>query len=121
MFKNSILHIVFGLVPLILFLLLLDPFMYWMPASSVPIVLALSVVATAMFVGLVWQEDAQDERDVYHKLIASRIGYTAGVVMLAVGSVYQALTNMVDPWLYAALVVMVLGKLAGRIYSAYQA
>jgi hypothetical protein len=118
--NTNVRHVVLGLVPLVLFLLLLDPFMYWMPASTVPIILALSVVATAMFLGLVWQEAAQDEREMYHTLVAARLGYTAGVATLAIGSVYQALSNMVDPWLYAALVVMVLGKLVGRSISAYR-
>jgi len=120
MHKQVIIHILLGTIPVVLFFLMLDPFMYWMPVSVVPILLALAIVAITLFVGLVWREVPQDERESYHVQLAARVAYTAGLSVLAIGCAYQALTNMIDPWLYAALVVMVVSKLIGRVYAAYQ-
>lgn len=105
-----------GVLLLVLLLLLLDPFMYWMPHGTVPVILGLVLVVCALFVGLLWRDRASDEREEQHARIAGRIGYAAGVLVLVIGCTYQTLTNMIDPWLYAALVVMVLGKVLGRVY-----
>lgn len=120
MSKHIVIQIMLGAVPVALFFLLLDPFMYWMPASMVPVLLALALVATALFIGYVWEESAADEREEQLLHLAARTGYIAGLAVLAVGCVYQALTNMIDPWLYAALVVMVVTKLAGKVYVVYK-
>ena len=101
-----------------LLVLFLDPFMYWMPSYAVYVALAFAFLSFGIFAGMVWREKAQDEREELHAMRASRMAYLAGLAVLVVGAAYQALTDMVDGWVFSAIAVMVLVKLATRLYAS---
>lgn len=110
-----------SIVLIILAVLFLDPFMLWMPKSMVPLMLVAVIVLFALFAIFVWRERAGDEREQLHRMIADRIGYLAGAALLVAGIVYQAMVNhTVDSWLIVTLVLMVVAKLAGLVYSKFK-
>ena len=59
-------------------------------------------------------------RETTHLLMAGRISYLAGVGALIIGTVVQALSHEIDPWLIIALSVMIFAKLASRIYMHFK-
>jgi len=116
--KNKIFNeITFSIVLVALLLLFTDPLMFWMPSKLVYMLIAGLIAVFAVFAGLVWREKPKDERDERHRMFAGRIGYLLGSGFLIVGIVWQTITSHPDPWLIAALVGMVLGKLIGLSYG----
>jgi hypothetical protein len=111
-------EIVAGIVLVGILVLFINPFMFWMPSMFSYGALALALVGFGVFGGMVWREQARDEREADHARRASRAAYIAGLGTLVVGALYQALTNMVDTWVFAAIAVMVLVKLAARLYAS---
>ena len=98
--------------------LFLDPFMIWMPTELVYMLIGGVIIIFTVFAGLMWREQAKDEREELHKLAAGRIGYIAGGSILTVGIVYQTFfIHSVDVWLVATLAAMVIGKLFGLLYG----
>jgi len=110
-------EITISVVFLLLIVLFFDPFMLWMPASGVYMLIAGLLVVFAIFTGFLWKESARDERELIHRMYAGRFGYLAGVSVLVAGIVVEAFGSHIDPWLIAALAAMVVGKLIGRFYS----
>jgi len=104
---------------IILLVLLLNPFDFWMPSSMVYFLLTALVVVFAIFASFLWKERASDEREEMHRQIAGRIGYLAGTLVLVLGIVVQGVTSHVDPWFAVVLGVMVVGKIAGHLYSRF--
>ncbi len=96
---------------------LLNPFDYGMP-PPVQITMTISlIVLFLIFIGFVWQEKAQDEREQLHRFIANRFAYITGTSLLVLGIVIQSTRHIVDIWLVATLIAMIIAKLAGVIYS----
>ena len=91
--------------------LLVDPFHWLMTTETQMILLGFSAVAFLLYAGVVFREQARDERESDHLHRASRWGYLVGVVTLSLIIVVQNLMHDVDPWLMAALGVMVVTKL----------
>ena len=106
-----------SIIFVILAVLFLDPFMLFMPHSFVYLLLAGFVVVFALFAGLLWKERAHDEREQFHAMLAGRVGYLLGTGTLVAGIIHQTIYARLDPWLVAALALMLLGKLGGHIYS----
>jgi len=104
---------------IVLLVLLLNPFGFWMPSSIVYLLLTALVVVFAVFASFLWRESASDEREELHRRIAGRVGYLAGTSALVLGIVVQGVTSHVDPWLAVVLGVMVVGKIAGHLYSRF--
>lgn len=116
--KNTLFNeITLSAILVVLAILFLDPFMLWMPDSLVYMLIGGVIVVFAVFAGLTWRERARDERDELHKMLAGRVGYLLGSGVLIAGIVWQTITSHPDPWLVAALVGMVLGKLLGLYYG----
>ena len=69
-----------------------------------------------VFIGFILRERALDERDEYHRSIAGRIGFIAGVLVLALGIIIQNIEDGIDMWLLYALGAMILGKLFTHVY-----
>lgn len=90
---------------------------FWMPMMGQMAALSIVVVLLLVWVGLVMQENAQDEREILLKMKAGRVAYLSGLVVLTIGLVEQAFSNHIDPWIAVALAVMVLSKLFTRLYS----
>lgn len=116
--KNRIFNeITFSLVLIVLAILFLDPFMLWMSDALAYMLIAGVILVFAIFAGLIWRERPEDERDEYHRMLAGRVGYLFGAGVLVLGIVWQTLFSHPNPWLIAALVGMVLGKLIGLHYA----
>ncbi len=81
------------------------------------LILALVFAATAFFAAFVMLEGAVDEREELHRYQSGRNAFLLGALTLTVGIVYQGVTDQVDVWLVAALLLMIVGKIASRIYS----
>jgi len=116
--KNIFLpEIIISAVLIILLILLLDPFMYYMPTPLQMIIITLVLLVFASFSAFVWREKARDEREQLHINIASRFSYLAGVGILIAGTLYQTINHNLDPWLIIALIVMMLAKIIGILYA----
>ncbi len=116
--RYTILELIGGVMLVGLLFFFVDPFMHWMPSMMTYSVLAFVFVGLGIFGGMVWKEKTHDEREELHAMRASRASYLAGLITLVIGAVYQALTVMIDPWLFAAIAVMVIVKIASRIYAS---
>jgi hypothetical protein len=81
------------------------PTMVWQAA-----IIALLVIF-ALFAVFVWRESARDEREIFLRMRAGRIGFLVGAGFLLLGIVVQSLSGgQVDGWLLGALVTMILAK-----------
>lgn len=115
--KTTIIEIISGVIMVGLLIFFINPYMFWMPTPMQYSVLGCVLIGFGFFVGMVWREQARDEREELHAMQANRLGYLSGLGMLVLLAVYQALTNMIDIWVFAIIAVMVTVKLAVRIYS----
>lgn len=120
--KNKLLfqEIIVACALVVLVLAFLDPFMLWMPSKLSMVLFLLAVVVFMIFAVFVWREQAQDEREVYNRLQASRIAWLTGAGILLVGLIVQGFAYAVDPWLVAALAGMIIAKSITRIISIYK-
>jgi len=89
----------------------LDPFHWFMPTEMQMILLCVFAAAFALYAGVVFREQAKDERESNHLYRASRWGYLVGVVALSLLIVVQDVLHRLDPWLVAILGLMVVTKL----------
>ena len=94
----------------------LNPTHLLMPDSVNMLLIMGLILGFLAFIGLVWRENASDERDEVHKQKAGRVSFFIGAIVLVVGIVIQALHHEIDPWLLYALSGMVLTKLLSRIF-----
>ncbi len=99
-----------------LLLVLADLVPFWMPMMGEMIALLLVVVLLVLWAGFVLQENAQDEREVVLKMHAGRVAYLGGLGFLMLALVVQGMNHAIDPWVAGALAVMVVAKLAARLY-----
>ncbi|MEK7086457.1 MAG: hypothetical protein AAB709_01750 [Patescibacteria group bacterium] len=115
--ENKFFHIGTASVLVILLLLLSDPFMLWMPAKAQMVVLLCAAVLVAVWSGFVMYENSGDERELVHKMHAGRIAYLSGIAVLTLALIFQGFAHAIDPWVSFALGVMVVSKLATRLYA----
>ena len=101
---------------ILLFILFLNPLMIWMPSSMEMLVVALTLVAFAVFASFLWREQGGDEREREHRSLAGRVAFLSGAIVITVGITYQSFYHTIDPWLISTLIVMVLSKLISRRY-----
>jgi len=104
-----------GLIGLLL--LVINPLNFFMPTPLVMTVLLAVALLALLFASFIWRERSGDEREAYHRLLASRAGYMSGAVVLLLGMAFQGWSGHVDSWLAGTLGVMVLAKLAAHIYN----
>ena len=96
----------------------LDPFMYLMPAQLVNLCIALLLILSFMYSLLIWRERPADEREYMHRAFAGRMAYLAGVIVLVVGIIYQALMlHTVDVFLVVALTLMTVAKYVAFLHA----
>lgn len=115
--KQNIQETIISVVFIVLLFLFLNPFGFWMPGMLLYMMIAGLVVSFALFASFIWKEQARDEREQLHKMIAGRVGYLSGIAVLVLGVVVESITSHVDPWLIAVLGAMIVGKIAGHIYG----
>ena len=97
---------------------LLNPYDIFMPSMFHMMLLGLFVIFVGLFAGLVVHENVFDEREQTHRDRAGRLGYTLGLLVLALGITVQTLLEQpLDPWLLLGLGVMVLAKICSRVWS----
>jgi putative flippase GtrA len=89
----------------------------WMPSMAMSLVLLGLIIAFLVFAAFVWKERARDEREEHHRLISGRVSFLCGAAVLVTGIVVETFQGKTDFWLLAALAVMVLAKLAARVWS----
>ena len=103
---------------IILAVLVLNPMDFWMPDMVAAAAAGGLFIIFIVFTAFVWRESSSDEREAAHVALAGRFGYLAGVFGLTVGVIAQTFKHAVDPWMVGALVLMVLAKLAARVWSS---
>lgn len=109
--------IIISSILIILLILFLNPFNFWMPNALLVMMIVGLVVLFALFASFIWRENAHDERESLHRMMAGRIAFIAGSGALVLGIIMQSLQHNLDPWLLFILGVMVLAKISGLIYS----
>ena len=112
-------EIVTGLLLIGLLAAFVSPPGLLMPKSTEMLLLVLFILSYFAYLGFVWKEHAQDEREQAHKQTSGRISFFAGTTILTVGVILQALNHEIDPWLVGALGVMLLTKVVVRVYSQH--
>jgi hypothetical protein len=115
--KNNIKETIIPLCLIALAILLLNPFHFWMPDMMVMCMLAVSLVVFGIFASFILREKIADERDAAHRTLAGRNAFLAGSSILMLGIVIQGYSHVVDPWLVISLIVMILVKIATRLWS----
>lgn len=110
-------EIVVSVLLVALLALFLNPLGFWMPTALVMMMITALIIGVAAFAGFVWREQARDEREGLHRMLAGRAAYLAGSGVLAVGIILQSIAHALDPWLVIALAAMILAKVAGLIYG----
>lgn len=116
--RNLWLGVVSSIVLAVSAVLLVNPGHLWMPTMGHMALLASLVVAVAAFGVFVLRESGGDERDILHRSFSGRAAFLAGGIVLLLAIIVESMHEALDGWLVAALVVMVLAKVAAHIYSA---
>lgn len=115
--KNNIKETIITFCLILIAVLLLNPFHFWMPDMMIMAILAMALVLFGIFASFVLREKSFDEREAQHKTIAGRNAFLSGSGILMVGIVVQGYTHSVDPWLVITLILMILVKIATRVWS----
>jgi hypothetical protein len=113
-------EVIIVLVILGIALILFNPTHLLMPDSVSTLLMLGLVVSFLVFLGIVWKEQARDERDTYHIQKSGRVAFFVGTTILVIGVIAQATKHDIDPWLLLALSGMVLTKLGSRIYHNFK-
>jgi len=109
-------ELIIVIILIILLGLLVNPFGFLMTDMMTTIFLACLLGAFAAFTSFLWKESPHDEREDRHRLIAGRVGFLAGAIILVIAIIIQSLNHSLDYWLVFALGGMALGKTLARIY-----
>lgn len=117
--NNSFKEIVVASTLIVLVVLLLNPFHFYMPGMMVMTILALALVAFGFIASFILREQVGDERDSVHKTRAGRLAFLAGSGVTIIAILVQSQTHSVDPWIVLTLSVMVITKIASRVWSDY--
>jgi peptidoglycan/LPS O-acetylase OafA/YrhL len=88
-----------------------------MPKSTEMFLLVIFALMFFIYLGLIWNEHANDEREHAHQLTAGRVSFFSGTTILCIGIILQAMTHNIDPWLVITLGIMILTKILIRIYT----
>ncbi|MEK7543515.1 MAG: hypothetical protein AAB557_01465 [Patescibacteria group bacterium] len=104
-----------ALIGLLVFFI--NPLDLLMPQPLHPFMVPFLVVLFIIFAGLLWKEAPGDEREQFHKFIASRFAYFAVIATLIFGVVFQSFKGEIDPWLIIAVCIALLAKIFGLIYG----
>lgn len=110
MTKKIINEISVTLILALLIIILLDLFPFWMPGPVAMIVLLALVLVYIVYAVFMWREKSQDEREDYHKLVASRRAWLSGSSVLIVAVLVQGINHDIDPWILYALLAMIIAK-----------
>ena len=116
--KNNFLQeIIVAVVLIVLLVSFLNPFELWMPPVLLMMMVLGLVVVFALFASFIWKENARDEREGLHKMMAGRIAFLAGTAVLVTAIIVQSFRHELDLWLVLTLGTMILAKIIGLIYG----
>lgn len=116
--KNNFLQEVFiSMTLMVLLVLFLNPFGFWMPNTLLVMMIAGLIVVFALFASFIWRESARDERESFHKMMAGKFAFLAGMGGLIVGIIVQSLQHALDGWLVGILGIMIFAKIIALIYG----
>jgi hypothetical protein len=115
--KNNSRETIITICLVLVAILLLNPFHFWMPDMLVMGMLAITLVLFGIFASFILREKIIDERDSVHRTLAGRNAFLAGSFILIIAIVIESYKHSLDPWLVIALVVMVISKIATRIWA----
>ena len=116
--KNNLLQEIFvSLALIVLLILFLNPFGFWMPNILLMMMVLGLVVVFSVFASFIWRENARDEREGLHKMMAGRVAFLAGTAVLVTGIIVQSFKHELDFWLVFTLGIMILAKIIGLIYG----
>ncbi len=87
--KNNTIQTITAVVFVALLCLLSDPFMLFMPPMAGMVLLLCAVIALCVWSGLVLNEQANDEREVMHRMLAGRVAYLSALAILTVALLVQ--------------------------------
>ena len=73
------------------------------------------VVAAVLMLAALIEKPKPDERDRYITLYSSHVAFLSVAVLLTGVLVYQTLSGDVQIWTLAAMVVMIIAKIVGRL------
>lgn len=100
-----------------LLILLLNPLKFWMPSAMVMMMVVGLAVLFVVFASFIWRENARDEREGMHRMIAGRFAFLTGAGVLVAGIILQSFRHALDAWLVLALGAMIIAKIIGLMYS----
>ncbi|OGZ00978.1 MAG: hypothetical protein A3B13_02650 [Candidatus Liptonbacteria bacterium RIFCSPLOWO2_01_FULL_45_15] len=116
--KNNFLQEIFvSLILIVLLVLFLNPFGFWMPNILLMMMVLGLVVVFSVFASFIWRENARDEREGLHKMMAGRFAFLVGMAILVTGIIVQSFKHELDFWLAFTLGAMILAKIIGLIYG----
>lgn len=98
-------------------ILVTDPFMSIMPTPAQMAVLVIVSVLLSVSIAFILTEQAVDEREVLHRLEASRAGYALGLATLMFALLIQGFSHSIDMWVVITIAVMLLAKVVVRFYD----
>ncbi|MBI5356226.1 hypothetical protein HZB78_01275 [Candidatus Collierbacteria bacterium] len=108
---------IISLVLVGLLVFFINPLDLLMPQPLHPFMVPFLVVLFIVFTGFLWKETPGDEREQFHKFIASRFAYFAVITTLIFGVVFQGFKGEVDPFLIIGICIALLAKILGLIYG----
>ncbi len=114
--NNYLKETILSLVLVAIAIVLVNPFMFWMPTALAMAGTIIFATIFFIFASLVWKESSGDEREDLHKLMAGRIAYLTGSGVIVIAIIVQGWNHAVDPWLVTALTAMVLAKVIALVY-----
>lgn len=120
MTKHPYIPVLSAILVLLLALLLLNPFHLWMPGMTQMALLGCLLVAFAVLSLYLLQEHARDEREASHRMLAGRVAFFVGSLILVVGITVESIYGTPNTWLVLSLAGMILGKIGARFYGEWK-
>lgn len=120
MTKHTYIQALSTVLVLLFSVLLLNPFHIWMPGMSQMAVLGCLLVAFAVLSVYLLQENGGDEREASHRMLAGRVAFFTGSLVLVVGIAAESMYGTPNMWLVLALAGMILGKVVARFYTEWR-
>lgn len=114
---NTFTEYLIAIALIILLGLLANPFMLWMPTPTQMVVVLVAAILAVVYGGFVLKEQAGDERETLHRMLAGRAAFLTSMSVLTLALIYQGVTHAVDPWIPATLALVIIAKLFARAWA----
>ena len=89
-----------------------------LPYGMTMMAYSLIIIVFAVLAILSWHERASDEREEKHRSISAQVAFFFGGFTLIAGIVYTGVVeHVVNPWISAAFIAMLLGRVVGRVWA----